>query len=65
MSKQNRFHACATCIHFKAFKQVTGMKYLCSRLHYETVPSYVFNCWDPKPHIIKLINANKDTLEDK
>ena len=65
MAKQSRFHVCATCVHFKAVKQVTGMKYLCSRLQYETQPSYVFNCWSPKPHIKKLIAGNQDTLEEK
>lgn len=41
-----------------------GMKYSCERLGYETKPNYIFNCWDPKPHIIKLIDK-EETTEDK
>ncbi|GIN85726.1 hypothetical protein J6TS2_21120 [Heyndrickxia sporothermodurans] len=53
--KKNRFHVCATCIHFSAEKKVRGMQYFCSRLGYETKPNYTFNCWSPKEHIKKLI----------
>ncbi|MGE6260285.1 hypothetical protein ACQKCU_20795 [Heyndrickxia sporothermodurans] len=51
----NRFHVCATCIHFLAKKKVQGMQYFCSRLGYETKPNYTFNCWSPKEHIKELI----------
>jgi len=50
------FHCCATCQHFKAERVAEGMKYYCSRLGYETKPAYKFDCWDPKEHIIKLMN---------
>ncbi|MGR6898911.1 hypothetical protein [Rummeliibacillus sp. BSL5] len=50
------FHCCATCQYFKAERVAEGMKYYCSRLGYETKPAYKFDCWDPKEHIIKLMN---------
>ncbi|MCP8616140.1 hypothetical protein [Salirhabdus salicampi] len=54
------YHCCATCIHFEAIKQKpSGMVYRCVRLGYETKPSYQFRCWDPKEHIVKLINKEK------
>ncbi len=31
------------------------MKYSCARLGYETMPAYQFNCWEPKAHIVKLM----------
>ncbi|MGG0174898.1 hypothetical protein [Gottfriedia acidiceleris] len=50
------FHCCATCQHFKAEKQVKGMKYYCSRLGFETMTNYKFNCWSPNENVKKLIN---------
>jgi hypothetical protein len=52
---QNRFHACATCIHFNLEKRETGMKYFCGRLGYDTHPKYQFNCWKPKEQVQKLM----------
>ncbi|MGE8204264.1 hypothetical protein ACQKP0_06830 [Heyndrickxia sp. NPDC080065] len=57
--KQNRFHACATCIHFLAEKTEQGMSYYCQRLGYQTKPNYTFNCWNPKEHIKKLIDKER------
>ncbi|MCM3236758.1 hypothetical protein M3589_03365 [Heyndrickxia oleronia] len=57
--KKNRFHVCATCIHFHAEKLDHGMHYSCSRLGYETKPNYTFDCWTPKDHIIKLIEKEQ------
>ncbi|MDQ0213632.1 hypothetical protein J2S13_000026 [Oikeobacillus pervagus] len=55
----NRFHACATCVHFSAIKTANKMNYKCSRLGYETQPSYQFRCWEPKDHVKKLIQKEK------
>lgn len=52
---ENPFHACASCIHFQSEKGLDGMKYVCSRLKYETKPEYKFNCWTPKDHVKKLM----------
>ncbi|WP_419465927.1 hypothetical protein [Bacillus spongiae] len=53
---KNRFHCCATCIHFQANKTTRGMVYYCERLGYETKPTYVFNCWEPKEHVLLLMS---------
>nr|WP_246483962.1 hypothetical protein [Heyndrickxia vini] len=58
--KQNRFHACATCIHFSAVRIEQGMKYTCRRLGYDTKPHYTFDCWSPKEHIKKLIAKEQE-----
>lgn len=55
----NRYHACATCINFKAEKQEGKMRYYCGRLGYETKTHYQFACWDPKEHVKKLMTQNK------
>lgn len=55
MSKKNQYHACATCVNFVPTRKDKGMVYFCSRLGYETNTDYVFNCWEPKENIIKLI----------
>nr|WP_242035276.1 hypothetical protein [Mesobacillus harenae] len=52
---ENPFHACATCVHFRADKPAGNMTYTCSRLGFETKPAYKFQCWKPKQHIIKLM----------
>ncbi|WP_102027443.1 hypothetical protein [Salirhabdus sp. Marseille-P4669] len=55
------FHCCATCVNFLAKKneQERGMIYRCTRLGYDTRPEYKFDCWDPKPHVIKLMEKEK------
>ncbi|MFK2824161.1 hypothetical protein QYG89_00435 [Bacillus sp. B190/17] len=50
-----RFHVCATCRYFQPVKQETGMRYDCSRLKYETKPTYQFHCWNPKDHVVTLL----------
>ncbi|UCZ55427.1 hypothetical protein LGQ02_10760 [Bacillus shivajii] len=50
-----KFHCCATCIHFRAQKTKERMTYYCSRLGYETKPTYEFNCWEPKEQVKKLM----------
>nr|WP_026695012.1 hypothetical protein [Peribacillus kribbensis] len=50
-----KFHCCASCIHFRAVKAEKGMKYYCSRLCYETHPKYQFNCWVPKEKVAALM----------
>ncbi|MGE7215220.1 hypothetical protein [Priestia koreensis] len=57
----NRYHCCATCQHFKAEKTADGMNYFCTRLQYETKPTYQFTCWDPKEHVRKLIQKEKQS----
>lgn len=51
------YHCCATCIHFKAIKLEKNMKYLCTRLGFETKTSYKFDCWNPRDDI--KLNMNK------
>ncbi|PAD68105.1 hypothetical protein CHH83_15520 [Bacillus sp. 7586-K] len=53
--KKDAYHVCATCIHFRAFRSNSKMKYICNRLLYETKPSYSFSCWEPKEHVKKLM----------
>ncbi|WP_139070174.1 hypothetical protein [Bacillus sp. FJAT-27225] len=60
MSSGKDFHCCATCQHFKAEKTTGGMNYFCSRLGYETKPTYKFNCWSPKDQIIKLMQKRTE-----
>ncbi|MGG0716781.1 hypothetical protein ABE096_04175 [Robertmurraya massiliosenegalensis] len=55
----NRFHACASCIHFRASREKQGMKYHCSRLGYETKPNFQFNCWSPKENVRKLMEKRE------
>jgi len=56
---EDRFHACATCIHFRANREKTGMKYYCNRLGYETKTTYKFNCWEPKPIVKNLMEKQQ------
>ncbi|MEK4147604.1 MULTISPECIES: hypothetical protein [Robertmurraya] len=58
---ENPFHACASCIHFRATREEQGMKYYCSRLGYETKPHYQFNCWSPKERVRKLMKKREGT----
>lgn len=51
----DRFHCCATCVHFKVEKN-PRTTYRCSRLGYDTNPKYKFNCWDPKENVRALMN---------
>lgn len=57
-----KFHACATCKNFIAQRKSGEMTYKCSRLGFDTKPSYQFNCWDPKDHVKKLMK--KRSIED-
>ncbi|HEU4965300.1 MAG TPA: hypothetical protein VFV52_15835 [Bacilli bacterium] len=57
----NRFHCCATCRHFAQEKGQQGMRYFCSRLGFDTMPNYQFNCWNPKDNVRKLMEkASRD-----
>lgn len=56
---EQKYKVCATCIHFEAIKTECGMKYRCKRLGFDTKPSYSFDCWDPKPHVIELMEKRK------
>ena len=55
--KEQKYKVCATCINFEAIKTKCGMQYRCKRLGFDTKPSYSFNCWDPKAHVIKLMKG--------
>lgn len=55
MAKKNQYHACATCVNFVSTRKDKKMVYFCSRLGYETKTDYVFDCWEPKENILKLI----------
>lgn len=57
------FHCCASCIHFKALKELRSMKYYCSRLGFETKTNYKFDCWSPNENVLKLLN--KKNLENE
>ncbi|MGM7701316.1 hypothetical protein ACSVDE_06280 [Pseudalkalibacillus sp. Hm43] len=59
---EERFHCCATCIHFRVDKKPGSITYFCERLGYETKPDYRFNCWKPKEHVKKLMD--KKNRED-
>nr|WP_077618536.1 hypothetical protein [Bacillus sinesaloumensis] len=56
---KSKYHACATCVHFIAERKDGKMSYRCSRLNYDTKPEYQFNCWEPKPHILKLMTSEE------
>jgi hypothetical protein len=53
-----KFHRCATCVHFVIHKEGGRTQYKCSRLGYETHPKYKFHCWKPKERIRKLMDEN-------
>ncbi|EIT85272.1 hypothetical protein A374_11030 [Fictibacillus macauensis ZFHKF-1] len=57
--KGKNFHCCATCVNFVAEKTASRMQYRCERLGFDTLPSYQFNCWEPKDHIKKLMTQQK------
>ncbi|KKB38507.1 hypothetical protein [Bacillus thermotolerans] len=61
----DRFHACATCRHFQPVKEKKGMRYLCSRLQYETKPDYQFRCWNPKEQVVQLMKKKLGELEEE
>ncbi|MED4300066.1 hypothetical protein ABEP13_04445 [Geobacillus stearothermophilus] len=60
----NRFHACATCIHYRIEKRADGLYTYCRRLGYETKPNYRFNCWTPKPNVRRLMEKEAGKDED-
>jgi len=53
------FHCCATCVNFVVKREENKIKYYCKRLGYETKSHYVFNCWEPKENVKKLIDKQK------
>ncbi|MCL6586486.1 MAG: hypothetical protein K6T72_08250 [Anoxybacillus sp.] len=60
-----RFHACATCIHYRQQKTGHGIRRYCQRLGYETKPYYQFRCWTPKSHVQALIEKERNREEKK
>lgn len=57
-----KFHCCATCIHYRVEKDKVHNKTStkCSRLKFDTKPTYQFNCWDPKIQVKKLMEKEED-----
>jgi hypothetical protein len=60
VSEPDRFHCCATCIHFRVEKEAEKTRYRCARLSYETRPDYRFNCWSPKEQVRRLMNKQEE-----
>lgn len=59
MSDLDRFHCCATCIHYHVNTSVRPLEYLCKRLGYATHPTYKFDCWQPKEQVQRILqNSN-------
>jgi hypothetical protein len=56
----SRFHCCATCRHYTIQKTPAGTDTRCSRLQYETKPTYRFDCWDPKDTVRKLMEQERE-----
>jgi SAM-dependent methyltransferase len=62
-----KYHCCASCVHFGVMKNDAHVSYKCVRLGYETKPSYKFNCWEPKEAVKKLRakrNGAKNSLKN-
>ncbi|RBW69000.1 hypothetical protein DS031_13765 [Bacillus taeanensis] len=57
--KENRYHCCATCIHYRIKKQPRPLSYICARLGYKTKPTYQFNCWEPNKNVQNLLKNNR------
>ncbi len=57
--KLNKYHCCATCIHFKSERVDGRIITICVRLEYQTRPEYRFNCWNPKSSIRAKMQAEK------
>ncbi|MCM3163027.1 hypothetical protein KDJ21_015060 [Metabacillus litoralis] len=57
------YKVCATCIHFEAVRKNNSMLYSCTRLKYETKPTYSFNCWTPKEHVKRLMEKRGENIE--
>ncbi|GED72395.1 hypothetical protein BRE01_60970 [Brevibacillus reuszeri] len=63
MEEAGAFHCCATCIHFRVEKGMSGVSYRCSRLTYETRPDYRFQCWTPTERVKRLMEARQKRAE--
>ncbi len=58
----NRFHCCSTCIWYEVKKKRGGPPvFRCSRLGYETKPTYQFDCWQPKERVKKRMEREEST----
>lgn len=55
----DKYHCCATCINFEVIRNASGVIYKCSRLGYDTKPTYQFDCWTPNDNVKKLMNKSK------
>ncbi|WP_372508828.1 hypothetical protein [Pseudalkalibacillus decolorationis] len=54
-----RFHCCASCIHFRTYRGKKPIEYRCQRLGFQTRPEYKFDCWNPKEQVKKLMEKKK------
>lgn len=54
------FHCCASCKNFVSSKKEGKIEYSCERLGFMTKPTYVFNCWDPKENVKKLMEKERN-----
>lgn len=61
--EEKQYKVCATCKNFEAIKTAAGMQYYCKRLGFDTKPSYSFNCWDPKAHVLQLMKKRANELK--
>ncbi|WP_232695439.1 hypothetical protein [Brevibacillus daliensis] len=58
--KANRFHCCATCTNYHVEPKNEGKPtYRCSRLGFETKPTYQFHCWNPNEHVRRLMKKEE------
>nr|WP_233096225.1 hypothetical protein [Alicyclobacillus sp. SO9] len=60
----SRYHCCASCVYFRSERRDRGeLLMYCSRLGYDTKPSYQFNCWTPKERVRERI-LKDEALQD-
>lgn len=59
MVKGKTYKVCSTCINFEIVNTQSGNKFRCRRLGFETVPSYSFHCWNPKPKVKSLMERRQ------
>ncbi|MCL6455154.1 MAG: hypothetical protein K6T78_16255 [Alicyclobacillus sp.] len=63
MTGLERYHCCASCIHFRAERTGAGdpkIRTYCQRLGYDTRPDYQFRCWQPKPRVAERLRRLSD-----
>lgn len=53
------FQCCATCVHFRIYREKKALVSRCSRLEFDTKTHYKFDCWTPKERVLALIAKEK------